>query len=172
MPPSLAGYLSPGSTICRPPAPRLSAISGSAVGFVGRRRDALQTGATSFCRDCRRTPRHTTHHKGLPEFVTITRPHHPLEGKKLAVFGQRRYQDKLHLILIMPKGGRSLMPTEWTDLKTPLQDSPAQARLNGHLGSIHDLLHARGVVDALLNRRTAQTGSDEKSVDEENAHRA
>jgi len=64
------------------------------------------------------------------------------------------------------------MPTEWTDLKTPLQDSPAQARLNGHLGSIHDLLHARGVVDALLNRRTAQTGSDEKSVDEENAHRA
>ena len=72
----------------------------------------------------------------------------------------------------MPKGGRSLIPTEWTDLKAPLQDSPAQAKRNSHLGSIHDLLHARGVVDALLNRRTAQIGSDEKSVDEENAHRA
>jgi hypothetical protein len=95
-----------------------------------------------------------------------------LEGKKLAVFGQRLYQNKVHLILIMPKGGRSLIPTEWTDFKVPLQDSPAQAKLNSRLGSIHDLLHARGVVDALLNRRTAQIGSDEKSADEENAHRA
>ena len=43
MPPSLAGYLSPGSTICRPPAPRLSAISGSAAGFGGQLRDAART---------------------------------------------------------------------------------------------------------------------------------
>ena len=75
--------------------------------------------------ELRRTPRHTTHHKHLPEYVTITRPHHPLEGKKLAVFGQRRYQDKLHLILISPKGGRFLIPREWTDLALPPQESVA-----------------------------------------------
>jgi len=75
----------------------------------------------------RRTPRHTTHHQDLPKHVTITRPQHPLEGKKLAVFGQRRYQDKLHLILSMPQGGRALIPKEWTDLEALPRDSPAQA---------------------------------------------
>jgi hypothetical protein len=71
-------------------------------------------------------PRHTTHHKDLPEHVTITRPQHPLEGQKLAVFGQRRHQDKLHLILTLPKGGRALIPKEWTDIETLSQDPPTQ----------------------------------------------
>jgi hypothetical protein len=31
--------------------------------------------------------------------------------------GQRRFRDKLHLIPILPKGGRSLVPKEWTDLE-------------------------------------------------------
>ena len=120
----------------------------------------------------RRTPRHTTHHKDLPEHVTITRPQHPLEGKTLAVFGQRRYQDKLHLILILPKGGRALIPMEWTDIKGLSQNPPTQDKLHTHLGSIRDLLHARAVVDALLSRRSSETSSDGKSVDKENAHLA
>ena len=95
-----------------------------------------------------------------------------MEGKKLAVFGQRRFHDKLHLILISPKGGRSLIPKEWTDLEAPPQESPPQAKPNAHLASIKDLLHARAVVDALLSRRTSETGRDEKSVDEENTHLA
>ena len=95
-----------------------------------------------------------------------------MEGKKLAVFGQRRYQDKLHLILISPKGGRFLIPREWTDLALPPQESVAQAKPNAHLGSINDLLHARAVVDALLSRRTSEIGRDEKSVDKENTCRA
>ena len=119
---------------------------------------------------CRRTPRHTTHHQDLPEHVTITRPQHPLEGKKLAVFGQRRYQDKLHLILSLPKGGRALIPKEWTDIEALSQDPPTQDKLHTHLGSIRDLLHARAVVDALLSRRSSENGSDDKSVDKENAH--
>jgi hypothetical protein len=97
---------------------------------------------------------------------------HPSEGKKLAVFGQRRYQDKSHLILILPKGGRALIPKEWTDIEALSQDPPTQDRLHTHLGSIRDLLHARAVVDALLSRRSSQTGSDDKSVDKENAHLA
>ena len=123
-------------------------------------------------KSCRTTPRHTTHHKDLPEHVTITRPQHPLEGKKLAVFGQRRYQDKLHLVLILPKGGRSLVPKEWTDFEALPHESPAKAKLNTCLGSVSDLLHARAVVDALLSRRAPETGNDEKSVDEENTYRA
>ena len=95
-----------------------------------------------------------------------------MEGKKLAVFGQRRYQDKPHLILILPKGGRSLIPKEWTDLAVPRQEAPPQAKPTAHLGSINDLLHARAVVDALLSRRNPDNGSDEKSVDEENPYRA
>jgi hypothetical protein len=79
-----------------------------------------------------------------------------LEGKKLAVFGQRRFQDKLHLILIMPQGGRALIPKEWTDLEALPPESPAQANShNNLLGSVWELLHARAVVDALLNRRNA-----------------
>ena len=122
--------------------------------------------------DCQTTPRHTTHHKDLPEHVTITRTQHPLEGKTLAVFGQRRYQDKLHLILILPKGGRALIPKEWTDIEALSQDPSTQDELHTHLGSIRDLLHARAVVDALLSRRSSETGSDDKSVDKENAHLA
>jgi hypothetical protein len=46
-----------------------------------------------------------------------------------------------------------------------------QTNPNTILGSVSDLLHARAVVDALLNRRTSQEG-DEKSIDKENAHLA
>jgi Family of unknown function (DUF5372) len=120
---------------------------------------------------CRRTPRYTTHHKDLPEHVIITRPHHPFEGKTLAVFGRRLYQGKLHLILSSPKGSRLLIPQEWTDLGDVPQDSMVQTNPNTILGSVSDLLHARAVVDALLNRRTSQEG-DEKSIDKENAHLA
>ena len=118
---------------------------------------------------------HTTHHKDPPEHVTITRPQHPLEGKKLAVFGQRRYQDKLHLILILPQGGRSLVPKEWPDLEVPPRDSLAQAKPNNYLGSIGsvpDLLHACAVVDALLHRRTSDQGSSETSAHQESTDRA
>src|SRR6516164_11286468 len=102
----------------RPP----STISGSGGPRVDLRSDVPQTGPANYAGACRRTPRHTTHHKDLPEHVTITRPQHPLEGKTLAVFGQRRYTDKLHLILILPKGGRALIPKEWTDIETLSQD--------------------------------------------------
>ena len=95
-----------------------------------------------------------------------------MEGKKLAVFGQRRFRDKLHLILISPKGSRLLIPQEWTDFGDLAQDAAVPTTPKTILGSVSDLLHARAVIDALLNRRTSHAGSDEKSVDEENAHLA
>ena len=122
-------------------------------------RVSVPPASSTHDRCCQRTPRHTTHHKDLPEHVTITRPQHPLEGKTLAVFGQRRYQDKLHLILTLPKGGRALIPKEWTDIEALSQDPSTQDKLHTHLGSIKDLFHARAVVDALLSRRSSQTGS-------------
>src|SRR5881396_3334459 len=45
-------------------------------------------------------------------------PHHQKQkkGKSLAVFGSRRQQGRLYLILVLPEGTRSLIPFEWTDL--------------------------------------------------------
>jgi hypothetical protein len=108
-----------------------------------------------------RTPRHTTHHKDLLEHVTITRPHHPFEGKTLAVFGRRHHQSKPHLILILPDGSRSLIPTDWTDLDSSTPDVPAVPKQNTNLGFVADLLHTRAVVDALLNRLATSDGNGE-----------
>ena len=115
-----------------------------------------------------RTPRHTTHLKDLPEHVTITRPHHPFEGKTLPVFGLGRYRGKLHLTLILPNGSRSLIPVEWTDLNAAQQSLLVPLNTNLHFGSLSDLLHAVAVVDALLHRRALSHGSDAKLIDEEN----
>jgi len=121
---------------------------------------------------CRRTPRHTTHLKDLPEHVRITRRQHPFDGKELVVFGRRRYQGKPHLVLILPDGSRSLIPTEWTDLDSSTPGSLALPKQNNPLGFVKDLLHARAVVDALLHRRGTSDGKGEKSVPEENNHLA
>jgi hypothetical protein len=85
--------------------------------------------------------------------VRITRPRHPFEGKALAVFGRRHHQSKPHLILILPDGSRSLIPTEWTDLDSSTPGVAAVPKQNPHLGFVADLLHTRAVVDALLHRR-------------------
>ena len=125
-----------------------------------------------LCQGYRRTPRHTTHLKDLPAQVRITRPQHPFDGKTLAVFGRRRYQGKPHLVLILPDGSRSLIPTEWTDLDSFPPGSLAGPKLNTPLGCVTDLLHARAVVDALLNRHAPSDGNGEKSDREESDHLA
>ena len=66
-----------------------------------------------------------------------------LTGRALAVFGRWRYQGKLHLIVILPNGSRSLMPTEWTDFDSCALCSPAESTQNTNLGSVKDLLRAR-----------------------------
>jgi len=107
---------------------------------------------------------HTTHRHHITDFVKITRPQHPFEGKSLAVFGSRRQQGRLHLILELPDGSRSLIPAEWTDL----HGCRASRADNGTLASIEDLLRSRGVVDA-LQRRLARDGGEMANLNPESA---
>ena len=106
----------------------------------------------------RRKPRHTTHHQHLPEKVTIVRVQHPFEGRSLNVLGVTHRKGRLHLVLILPDGSKSLIPAVWTDLALPIQlGSPPSTPT---LGSLEDLLHARAVVDALLGRLAPATRED------------
>ena len=101
----------------------------------------------------RRTLRHTTHQQDLPETVTIVRARHPFEGKSLTVLGTIHRYRRLHLLLILPDGSKSLIPADWTDLPSLAQPERAlSAHTTATLGSLEDLFHARAVVDALLGR--------------------
>ena len=100
----------------------------------------------------RRNVRHTTHLKDLPEQVTIVRPHHPFEGRSLAVLGQTHRQGRLHWVLILPDGSRSLVPAEWTAVGSSTPQ--AVNHTSTSLASLEDLLRLRSVVDALQRRAT------------------
>jgi hypothetical protein len=95
---------------------------------------------------------HTTHLEDLPERVTIVRRKHPFEGQSLAVLGQTHRQGRLHWVLILPDGSRSLIPAEWTEVGSSTRQAvnPTPASL----ASLDDLLHMRTVVDALQRRAT------------------
>ena len=85
--------------------------------------------------------------------MTIVRARHPFEGKSLTVLGTIHRHGRLHLLLILPDGSKSLIPADWTDLSSLAQP---QRDLSAHtaatLGFLEDLFHARAVVDALLAR--------------------
>jgi len=49
-----------------------------------------------------------------PTHVTITHPHHPLNGQKLELIGVRRGPNPL-LLVKMPNGVRARVPRDWTD---------------------------------------------------------
>jgi len=85
--------------------------------------------------------------------VTIVRAHHPFEGKSLTVLGTIHRHGRLHLLLILPDGSKSLIPADWTDITLTAQPHGAvTSHLPATLGSREDLFHARAVVDALLGR--------------------
>ena len=63
------------------------------------------------------------------------------------MFGSRRQQGRLYLILVLPDGTRSLIPAEWTDLH-----GPAATATGTSLASVEDLLRNRRVVDAVQRR--------------------
>ena len=84
--------------------------------------------------------------------MRIIRPRHPLEGQALAVLGWSHRQGQLHLLLVLPDGSRSLIPSCWTDLETAHGQASA-ATSSPALGSLSQLLQTRTIVDALLRRR-------------------
>ena len=81
--------------------------------------------------------------------MTITRLHHPFQGRTLGVLRHARMRGRLQFVLILPDGSKSLVPAEWTDFYATADPPP-----NPLAGSQEDLLRLRGLVDALL-RRTA-----------------
>jgi len=88
----------------------------------------------------------------------MVRPRHPFEGRALDVLGATHRKGRLHLVLILPDGSKSLIPADWTDLVSSLQPQgtlPAHAPTT--LGLLENLLHARAVTDALLSRLAAVT---------------
>ncbi len=74
----------------------------------------------------------------------------------LSVLGPTHRKGRLHLVLILPDGSKSLIPADWTDLASAAQSRHAlSAPAAATFGSLEDLLHARAVIDALLSRLAA-----------------
>src|ERR1700730_5310985 len=101
----------------------------------------------------RRKRPQTTHHRDIPDSLTITRERHAFEGQSLAVISSIRRRGVLLVLVVLPDGSRSLIPANWTDWnaaqarRTPADDAGAQ-----DLGRLGDLLHLRKVIDALYGR--------------------
>src|SRR5659263_546996 len=57
-----------------------------------------------------------------PRAVVITRRRHPLEGRALPVLGRMRRHGQLELLLVLPDGSKSLIPSAWTDLEEPTNE--------------------------------------------------
>ena len=100
--------------------------------------------------------------------MTIVRARHPFEGKSLNVLGTIHRHRRLHLLLILPDGSKSLIPADWTDLPSLAQPQRAlSAHTAATLGSLEDLFHARAVVDALLGRLARRKGGANSPVTKE-----
>ena len=86
--------------------------------------------------------------------MIITRKCHAFEGRSLAVISSIRRRGVLLLLASLPDGSRSLIPAAWTDwrlkeaLPTSIDDLPHT------LGRVSDLLQARTIIDAVLDRLT------------------
>lgn len=72
--------------------------------------------------------------------------------------------ERLLLVLILPDGSKSLIPADWTDLAPIARPHRAVSVQTVTLGSLEDLLHARAVVDALLNRLAAPASEKASSA--------
>lgn len=79
----------------------------------------------------------------FPAAVTVTRPHHPAEGRKLAVLGRMRRHGQPELLLVFPDGAKRLVPESWTDAVPREEAGP------GTLGAATDLLALSVLISAL-----------------------
>jgi hypothetical protein len=134
---------------------------------LDRRSGARSSARATRGRLSRRKPRHTTHHQHLPARVTVVRSRHPFEGKSLAVLGPTHRNGRLHLVLILPDGSKSLIPADWTDLVFIVPPKRALSTHAATLGSLEDLLHARAIVDALLSRLAVPESENASSAAKE-----
>ena len=105
-------------------------------------------------------------HDTLPIISTFPRrsplrARHPFDGRLLNVVEGTHRKGRLHLVLILQDGSKSLIPADWTDVALPAQlpSTPTTTTL----GSLQDLLHARALVDALLGRLAPRTSENGRS---------
>lgn len=70
------------------------------------------------------------------------------------MLGWNHRQGRLHLLLVLPDGSRSLIPAAWTDLRRA-PDKAVTTGPRAALASVSQLLQARTIVDALVRRREA-----------------
>src|SRR6202023_1063827 len=105
----------------------------------------------------RRERPQTTHHRDIPDSLTITRESHAFEGQSLAVISSIRRRGVLLVLVVLPDGSRSLIPANWTDWnaeqawRTPADDAGGAYDL-GRLGA---LLHLRKRAVAAYDRTVA-----------------
>lgn len=99
--------------------------------------------------------------------MRVTRAHHALTGQVLAVFGQLKRKNQLHLVLVLPDGTRSYIPAAWTDFASP--GTPPDQGQPSLVAFLPDLLRTRQRVDVLW-RRIGRTPIDTTASTQENQH--
>ena len=91
--------------------------------------------------------------------VTVTRPRHPLEGRRLHVIGAMRRLGRDELLVVLPDGSKTLMPVAWTDRDTTTaSEGHALDRATAILAAPAELLHAHELVVSLGARVDAGSG--------------
>lgn len=85
----------------------------------------------------------------------------------LEVFAKVRHQGKPHLMLVLPDGSRSYIPTDWTDWVPSVDGSAVDPAL---VASAADLLRLRQRVDWLLRRIQDGSASSQISSNPESPH--
>jgi len=95
--------------------------------------------------------------------VIITRKCHAFEGHSLAVISSIRRRGVLLLLASLPDGSRSLIPAAWTDWQLKEASPTSIDDLPRTLGAVTDLLQARTIIDALLDRLAESARHKESS---------
>jgi hypothetical protein len=85
--------------------------------------------------------------------VTVTRPRHPLAGRRLQVIGAMRKLGRDELLVVLPDGSKTLMPAAWTDRHaTPADEGQEAVQGTAVLAAPADLLHACELISGLRGR--------------------
>lgn len=107
--------------------------------------------------------------------VTVIRSRHPLAGRRLQVIGAMRKLGRDELLVVLPDGSKTLMPSAWTDYDTTTTAGQGRETAAGTavLAVPADLLRACLLVSGL--RARAGGGGEQaarKSPCEEDDHAA
>lgn len=91
--------------------------------------------------------------------VTVTRPRHPLAGRRLQVIGAMRRSGRDELLVVLPDGSKTLIPAVWTDRDTTTtNEDSALGRETAVLAAPAELLGARELVVSLCARADSGGG--------------